>query len=121
METGLRGRVASGGAAVAAAVVLAGCGGSGIPTGASVKEFCGAGSTFSSATKFADGVKAAEKLHDTGTPQGIPADARKGFVLVVDLVTTSKDRSDLQKRYQKLSSTQKKSVSALDGYISKTC
>jgi hypothetical protein len=100
---------------------LAGCGGSGIPTDASAKDFCSAGDKFSSATKFSDGVTAAEKLHDTGTPKGIPADARDGFELVVGLVTDSKDKSDLQKRYDKLTAKDKKSVAALDDYIQKTC
>jgi hypothetical protein len=100
---------------------LVGCGSSGIPTGASVKDFCGAGDKFSSATKFSDGVTAAGRLHDTGTPKGIPADARTGFELVVDLVTGSTDKADLEERYNKLSDKQKKSVEALDSYITKTC
>lgn len=106
--------------AVLATVVLGGCGG-GIPTDASVKDFCAAGERFSEATKFDEGTKAAERLRDTGTPEDVPKDARAGFEEVVSLVTGSKDTKDLQKRYEKLTDAQEKSVEALDAYIEKTC
>jgi hypothetical protein len=105
---------------VGSCLTLAGCGG-GIPTDASVKDFCKAGEAFSTATKFAEGVKAAKKLHDTGTPKGIPGDARAGFELVVRLVEDADDQADLEKQYNKLSSKEKQSVTSLDTYITKTC
>jgi hypothetical protein len=108
-------------AVIAGCVLLAGCGGGGIPKDASGNDFCKASDAFSKATKFADGVKAANELHDTGTPKGIPADARDGFELVVKLVTDSDNQGDLEKRYKKLTATQKKSVEKLDAYIDKTC
>jgi hypothetical protein len=120
VHTRLRRRVLPGGTLVAA-LTLAGCGGSGIPADASVKDFCKAGDSFATATKFSQGVKAARKLHDTGTPKHIPAGARHGFELVVGMVTDAKDQSDLEKRYQKLTAAQKKSIADLDGYIAKTC
>jgi len=107
--------------AITSATLLAACGSSGIPTDASLKAFCKAGQTFSTVTKFGDGVKAADKLHDTGTPKGIPADARDGFELVVQLVTDAKNQADLEKRYNKLTDKEKKSVNALDTYIAKSC
>jgi hypothetical protein len=104
------------------ALALTGCGGgSGIPDDASVKDFCRAGDGFAAATKFSEGVKAAAKLHDTGTPKHIPADARRGFELVVRMVTDAKDQADLEKRYNKLTAKQKKSIDKLDGYLTKTC
>jgi len=109
------------GAVIASGMLLAACGSSGIPTDASLKAFCNAGQKFSTVTKFDDGVKAADKLHDTGTPKGIPADARDGFELVVQLVTDAKNQADLEKRYNKLTDKQKKSVNALDSYIAKSC
>lgn len=108
-------------ASVVSGVLLVSCGSSGIPTDASLKDFCKAGEEFSTVTKFDDGVKAASDLHDTGTPKGIPADARDGFELVVQLVTDAKDQADLEKRYNKLTAKEKKSVNALDGYIAKSC
>jgi hypothetical protein len=45
-------------AVLLAAVTIAGCGG-GIPTDASVKDFCAAGERFSEATKFDEGTRAA--------------------------------------------------------------
>jgi hypothetical protein len=109
------------GGCVAAALVLAGCGGSGIPDDASVKDFCGAGDAFATAKKFSDGVKAAKGMHDTGTPKHIPADARHGFELVVAMVGDAKDQADLEKRYGKLTAEQKKSIDELDGYLTKHC
>lgn len=108
-------------AALLTSAVLGGCGGGGVPKDASVKDFCNAGRTFSSVTKFDAGVKAAEKLQHTGTPKNIPANARKGFEIVVDMVTGAKDTKDLQKRFGKLSAKQKKSMDDLDAYIRKTC
>ena len=108
-------------AVVAGCVLLAGCGGSEIPDDASVKKFCKAGDTFARAKKFSDGVKAADDLQDTGTPKGIPGDARDGFELVVELVSRSDNQADLEKRYKKLSAKQKKSVEELDAFIAKKC
>jgi hypothetical protein len=108
--------------AIAAGALLAGCGGGGdIPADASVKDFCKASGTFAKATAFAAGVKAADDLHDTGTPKGIPDDARDGFELVVKLVTESDDQADLEKGYELLTAAKKKSVEQLDAYIAKTC
>ena len=121
MQTRVGRRLTSLGVAVVSGAVLVACGSSGIPTDASLKEFCKAGQKFSTVTKFDDGVKAADTLHDTGTPKGIPADARDGFELVVQLVTDAKDQADLEKRYNKLTDKQKKSVNALDTYIAKSC
>jgi hypothetical protein len=115
------------GAAIVACLLLAGCGGGNggggdsIPADASVKDFCKASGTFSKATKFSEGVKDAHKLRDTGTPKGIPADARDGFEVVVALVTDSRDQADLEKRYKKLTAKQRKSVEKLDAYIKKKC
>lgn len=110
-------------AALVAVMALAGCGSDphAAPRSASVAEFCAAGYQFSQAQGLHDGLEAARKLRDTGTPRGIPADARRGFEVVVALVAGAKDRRDLQQRYGRLSERQKKGVEALDGYITKTC
>jgi hypothetical protein len=92
-----------------------------MPTNASVKDFCKAGRTFATANRFDAGVEAAGRLHDTGTPQDIPSDARAGFELVVTLIGDARDQADLSRRYQQLTAEEKKSVEALDGYIAKTC
>jgi hypothetical protein len=119
IRPGRRRTAAAVGCAVLAVAVTA-CGG-GIPTNASVKDFCKAAQTFAAANEFDAGVKAAKKLDETGTPKGIPADARSGFELVVKLITDSKDQADLERRYKGLSDKQKKSVESLDSYITKTC
>jgi hypothetical protein len=121
VRTTMRRRLLSLGAAFASGAVLVGCGSAGIPADASVKDFCTASNKFATVTKFADGVKAADKLHDTGTPKSVPADARSGFELVVRLVTDSKNQAGLEKSYNKLTDAEKKSVDALDAYITKTC
>lgn len=105
--------------AVVAATALAGCGG--IPRNASVEDFCATGKEFSSADTFANGVKAARRLSDVGTPAGIPDGARAGFEIVVKLVTGAKNSADLQHRMDKLSDTDRGHVADLDAYIRKTC
>ena len=99
---------------------LGGCGG-GIPADASVAEFCKAGETFARANAFDAGVEAADRLQHTGTPKGIPSDARDGFELVVRLITDAKDHNDLERRYKGLDQSEKKSVESLDRYITRTC
>lgn len=120
MHTTVRRRLLLG-AGVVLALTLSGCGGSGIPSDASVKDFCKAGDRFATASKFSEGVKAAGQMRDTGTPKHIPAGARDGFETVVRIVTDAKDQADLEKRYGKLTDAEKKSIDALDGYIKKTC
>jgi hypothetical protein len=95
--------------------------GADIPDDASAKDFCASSQTFATAHSFPAGVKAAGKLHHTGTPKGIPADARAGFELVVTLVGDAEDQNDLEKRYKALTAKQKGSVDALDAYITSTC
>jgi len=102
--------------AVLGSVLLAGCGSS-----TSVAEFCDAGDGFAKATEFEQGVRAAERLDDTGKPEGMPDDARDGFDVVVDLVAGAEDQEDLQQRYAELTAEERKSVDALDTYIEKTC
>jgi hypothetical protein len=72
---------------------LTACGGSSsAPTDASEEDFCAAFMSISTSVA-ADGTdeekldavkKAADKMAETGTPEGIPADAREGFELLID-------------------------------------
>jgi hypothetical protein len=105
--------------ALAAATALTGC--ESIPEDASVKAFCTTGEKFSASTSFKEGVRTAEKLGEVGTPKGIPADARQGFVELVDRVTGAKSGADFKKRQAKLSKDEKEHLRALDSYIQKTC
>ena len=98
---------------------LSGC--QDIPKTASVRDFCSAGEKFSASTKFDQGVAAAKKLADTGTPKGIPRAARDGFVQLVDRVLDAKDGQDFIKKSKKLDATEQKNLRALDAYIKKTC
>ena len=101
------------------AVGLTGC--QDIPKTAPVKEFCSAGEKFSASTTFKQGVSAAKKLADVGTPQGIPQAARDGFVQLIDRVLDAKDGQDFIKKSKKLDAGQRKNLKALDAYIKKTC
>jgi hypothetical protein len=104
------------GAAALSLLAAAACGSS-----TTVEDFCRAGDGFAKATEFDAGVKAAKRLEDTGTPDGIPEHARKGFDVVVGLVADAEDQADLEKRYSALTKSQKDTVDALDAYIAKTC
>ena len=110
------GRALAAGTAALALAVVAGCGG-----GTSVASFCEAGEDFSTASEFDQGVKAAQRLDETGTPDDMPRAAREGFEVVVGVVTEAQDQDDLQERYAELTAEDKDSVEALDEYIKDTC
>lgn len=92
-----------------------------IPKTASVADFCSAGEKFSASTKFDQGVAAAKKLAETGTPKGIPQAARDGFVQLIDRVLDAKDGQDFIKKSKKLDAGEQANLKALDAYIKKTC
>ncbi|MFC4785761.1 hypothetical protein ACT8ZV_14880 [Nocardioides sp. MAHUQ-72] len=126
-------------ALIAACLVLtagttAGCGG-GPPEDASKADFCG---TFDDIVKDlgemgqdakdADIVKAiksaGDKLEETGTPEGIPDDARKGFELEIEQIGDLDDdasQDDIEKLDSDLSDDEQKQVDAFDDYVTKTC
>lgn len=118
----------------------AACGGtSGPPSSASTADFCGAfnygieqimanGASFQNDTgKQVDLIhKWADKMKSTGTPKGIPADARKGFEISVDKFSkiSEKDLSGnnvLQNLDSGLSATDKKDLEAFGTYQTSTC
>ena len=105
--------------AVVAAPLLAGC--QSVPSDASVKAFCASGEQFSASTKFAQGVAAAKHLAKVGTPAGINADARAGFIELINRVTGAHDGNDFLKRSRKLTVEEQKHLAALSVYITKTC
>lgn len=106
-------------AACAATGLLAGCGG--VPTDASVKDFCAKGEKFSASQSFATGQERAEDLADVGTPKGIDEDARKGFEELIDRVTSADDGTDFKKKADELSDAEANHLRALDSYIKATC
>lgn len=107
--------------ALLASAALAGCGGEDIPENASKKDFCSEGEKFSASTNFAEGVTAAKKLAEVGTPKDITTGARAGFVELVERVTGSKSGADFKKKQAKLSKTEAEHLSDLNEYIQKTC
>jgi hypothetical protein len=104
---------------VIAPVVLAGC--ASIPTDASTKQFCTEGEKFSASTTLEQGKKAADRLAEVGTPQGIPASARKGFVELVDRVRGAKDAADFHRKAKKLTKAEARHLADLSAYIKETC
>ncbi|GAB3791627.1 hypothetical protein [Nocardioides ungokensis] len=128
-------------ALIAATLVLvagttAGCGGSdGPPADASKDDFCGNFKSIAADmgklgadAKDSDVVKAIKdagsKLEDTGTPSGIPDDARKGFELEVKKIDGLDDnatKDDLDKLGSDLSDTEQKQVDAFNKYVDDTC
>lgn len=111
-------------ALVGASLVLLGgltaCGGS--PDDASKDDFCDAMDKFGSASDDFDKVQdAAEELDETGTPEDIDDDARKGFEFLVDNVGDADDEDDLKKTGDDMSDDDKKESKALGEYYAKTC
>jgi hypothetical protein len=118
-----------------AAFTLTACGG-GPPTDASVADFCAAVND----KAWAAGLEAdssgkeivealgtwRDELEKTGTPDGIPDDARKGFEITVDTLGDLKaadfdSADDLANLNDDLSSDEQDQVDALTDYSTKSC
>lgn len=134
-------------ALIAASLVLvagttAGCGGSSstssddaAPTAASEKDFCaGFAAVADDMQGMEPGSEPAEMiktlksgigdLEETGTPEDIPADARDGFDLTVDMVKGLDEDAapeDLAKMEEQFSDEDKEKVDAFDTYLTETC
>ena len=122
---------------------LAGCGGSdsdsdggGMPTSASKEEFCGnfedlasdLGSLDDSSTDMSKAVStlqsAADKMAATGTPDGIPDDARNGLKVTLEAIQSLPDDAtvdDISNLEDTLSDADQKDADAFDGYLEDTC
>ena len=102
------------------ASVLAGCGDA--PEDASKKDFCDAFEKLGKSGNDFDKSKDAFKdLEDTGTPDDIPADARKGFELILDIADKADSSKDAEKRVEDLSKDDQKKVEAFSTYTVKKC
>lgn len=105
--------------ALVAVPLLAGC--KSVPNNATVKAFCASGERFSASTRFDQGVAAAKDLAKVGTPHGINADARAGFIELINRVTGARDGKDFIKQTNNLNADEKRHLAALSDYIAKTC
>ncbi|WP_395690450.1 hypothetical protein [Nocardioides sp.] len=122
---------------------LAGCGGSdggsdggggGMPTSASKEDFCG---NFEQLAKDLGGLgtgdaskavstlqSAADDMAATGTPEGIPDDARHGLEVTLDAISGLPDDAtvdDISNLEKSLSEEDQKDADAFDAYLSKEC
>lgn len=122
------------GATVLLAVSLTACGGP--PTDASEKDFCDALDDLSwsdgldadsTGAEIVDALQAwADRLEDTGTPKGIPDDARDGFEITIDTVhglegDDFENADDLGSVEDNLSTEDQEKVDALTDYQDQTC
>ncbi|MCW2795870.1 hypothetical protein [Nocardioides sp.] len=112
-----------------------GGGDSSAPQGASSADFCksfadlfqGMASVDPSATDSSDTIKAlkdgAANLSDTGTPDGIPADARHGFEVFVSAIAGIDDNADLSsmENLPGVSTSDEKDIEAFVTYAVKEC
>lgn len=135
---------------LAAALVLvaggaAGCGddtGSGGKAGtakgggedfASTEDFCAAFQGFSDDLEDVDGTednlgeilkKAAQRIEDVGTPEGIPADAKQGLQITLDAIMALPDDAsveDMGGLEDDFSADDQKKTDAFTAYLQKTC
>jgi len=112
-------RVLVGATMVLVAGLTAGCGS---PDDASKDDFCDAIEGLTKAgSDFGKSRDAFADLGDTGTPEGISADAREGFEILVDLADEADSNEDAEKSAKDLSSDEKKKVDAFGKYAGKTC
>ena len=107
----------------------------GAPTNASVEEFCGAfidmiqeagtgGADMSDADAVALAKKLANKLQEVGTPEDMPADARKGFELALQKINDLPDdatQAEMEAANAELTEEEKGYQKALSDYITEKC
>ncbi len=118
--------------------LLAGCGDDAAeaqdsPKDATVEEFCAPWvdliTNFSDKEDISDedAVKlardTADKLREAGTPKDIPADARKGFELIIKKIDDLPEDASKQEveDFQKLTDEEQKYSDALFAYLAQTC
>ena len=107
----------------------------GPPTNASTEEFCGTfldliekASQQGSDVSDADAVKlakeAADRLEEVGTPEDIPADARRAFEKAIELIHSIPDDATVKEMDEiaaDLTEEQQADLQALTAYVTKTC
>jgi hypothetical protein len=110
---------------LAAGLTLTACGGP--PEDASKDDFCKA-IDFSKVSDDPDQDEVdefIEKLEDTGTPKGIPDDAREGFEKFVDVISdidVDDDEDDITKQIEDdVDGDDEDNINALFAYVAKTC
>jgi hypothetical protein len=120
---------------VLVAAATAGCGDDGPPTDASKDHFCGVFDdmltdlgALDEDAKPADAVKALKKaggqLAEVGTPEDMPADARKGYELILDEIEQLDEdasKEDVTSLGEDVSDSDQKSMDAYTKYLSETC
>jgi hypothetical protein len=99
-------RVAAAGAVLAALSACGGPEGSSAPNDASIDDFCAVLGDL----EVSDPSKVVDDMAQTGTPDGIPADARGGFEVMIDDATAEEIRDADQEK-----------VAAFIGYVAETC
>ena len=116
-----------------------GSGGSGAKAGggkddsASTEDFCGAFKAFADDLADVTGQepnlgeilkKAAQRIEDVGTPDGIPDDAKEGLQLTLDAILALPDDASIEDMgglEGEFSDADKKKTDAFSNYLEKTC
>jgi hypothetical protein len=107
----------------------------GMPTDASVEEFCGtftamiqqaseAGQDISDADAIKVAKDTADKLARVGTPQDIPEDARRAFELAIEKINSIPDdanREQMGEIAADLTAAQQQDLDGLTSYVTSTC
>ncbi len=101
------------------AVLLSACGGP--PTDASQKEFCAQLKQVNTEKSWKATKEAVSELEEIGTPKGISADAREGFLELAANTEKSQDRDTLLKTIEKLNTSDRKQLTAFNDYVTKAC
>jgi hypothetical protein len=107
--------------------------GGGSKDSASTEDFCAAFQGFSDDLEDVTGTednlgeilkKAAQRIEDVGTPDGIPADAKEGLQLTLDAILALPDNAsveDMGGLEDDFSEADQKKTDAFTDYLEKTC
>ena len=104
---------------VACSVALSACGGP--PEDASKKSFCAQQKLVNDEKSWKSAKAEVLRFRDLGTPQGIPEDAREGFVELVGYTEAAGSRAALTRKVEGLGKADRADLNAFDEYVTTTC
>lgn len=114
-------RMTSGAGLLLVGTLLTACGVGGAPTDASEEEFC---DSYLGVLKVEDGKgirEWGEDLEETGTPEGIPGDARDGFEKLVEVAVEIDDDAKLEDLDKPDTDEEEENLDALGSYAQDRC
>ncbi|NYG58230.1 hypothetical protein BJ980_001153 [Nocardioides daedukensis] len=93
------------------------------PTNASKDEFCEVAEEYGDLEddEWEDASDIADEAAEVGTPEDIPEDARRGFLVALEILGEAKDEEDAERLSEDRSAADQKDLTAFFMYVGTTC